>query len=74
LRQKNKINNIPIANYVNQAEQEIICSENSCGLIKRRKINPKKPMMAGNAAFRKHNNLRFMRTIERKQIGLKNKL
>jgi hypothetical protein len=33
-----------------------------------------KPKSAGNKSFRIHNNLKFMKTIERSQMGKENKL
>lgn len=55
-------------------EQKINNSEETCPSTDRRKLDPKKPKAAGNLSFRKHNNLRFMKTSQRKQVGLKNKL
>ncbi len=74
MKQKNKVSKLPIVNYVNPNEQKAAYLENTCGSTDRRKLNPKKPIMAGNISFRRHNNLRFMKTYERRQVGLKNKL
>lgn len=55
-------------------KQKTTCRNNECSLTDKRTLNPKKPKSAGNNSFRKHNKLRFLKTLESKQIGLKNKL
>ena len=65
---------MPNAVNINPNEKEIIYSEGTYGTTDKRKLNARKPKAAGNLSFKKHNKLSFMRTLERKQLGLKNKL
>lgn len=53
---------------------KINLQQKTCVLTEKRKLDHAKPKIAVNMSFRKHNNLRFIRTIGRKQLGLKNKV
>ena len=65
---------MPNAVNINPNEHEMICSGGTSGSTDKRKLNARKPKAAGNLSFKKHNKLRFMKTLERRRLGLKNKL
>lgn len=65
---------MPNAVNIKPNEQEMICSGGTSGSTDKRKSNARKPKAAGNLSFKKHNKLRFMKTLERRRLGLKNKL
>ena len=65
---------MPNAGNINPNEEEISHSKETQLLTDNRKLNARKPKAAGNLSFRKHNKLRFMKTLERRHVGLRNKL